>query len=34
MIRNENGINFDVGYPLSDDDFHLLYVDINKDKHQ
>lgn len=34
MIRNENGINFDVGYPLSDDDFHLLYVDINKDQHQ
>jgi len=34
MIRNENGINFDVGYPLSGDDFHLLYVDINKDKHQ
>ncbi len=34
MIRNENGINFDVGYPLSDTDFHLLYVDINKDKHQ
>jgi len=34
MIRNENGINFDVGYPLSDDDFHLLYVDINQDKHQ
>ncbi len=34
MIRNENGINFDIGYPLSDDDFHLLYVDINTDQHQ
>ena len=34
MIRNENGINFDIGYPLSEDDFHLLYVDINKDQHQ
>jgi len=34
MIRNENGINFDVGYPLTEDDFHILYVEINKDKHR